>query len=377
MSILTASTILFAIVLAGLAILGAARVHLRTPNKLEATRRDLSYRRMLLVVSPITVLAAFVLGIWIVAWLTSQVVKSSRDVAVAALMGLVISLFGVVFLLAGRLYRWAAGTAVHSISPSVLLPIRYWVSEASLTAVVCGFIGAMSRGLGTGAVFVVIPVAVGLPPLYRALVGPFFLRKTMRAYLGMRNEGPRSEQLMHLQTWVDQLAVQYSLKTPPPLIPEEGLRTFAAEALRPEAAIFVSKELLAAMTPEECKGLIAHEFAHILRRERLRRALVEAAVTFWYIGLFAWWMYGHARATLGTQFVWLIGYTYVMQAVRTTLSRRGEFAADKLAAKIVGDFRPVAGMVQKMATISRIPANRATRTHPSPAARIAALVSFS
>lgn len=182
---------------------------------------------------------------------------------------------------------------------------------------------------------------------------------------------------MQLQTWVDQLAVQYGLKTPPPLLPEEGLRTFAAEALRPEAAIFVSKELLAAMTPEECKGLIAHEFAHILRRERLRRALVEAAVTFWYIGLFAWWMYGHAGATLGTQFVWLIGYTYVMQAVRTTLSRRGEFAADKLAAKIVGDFRPVAGMVQKMASISRIPANRATRTHPSPAARIAALGSSS
>jgi Zn-dependent protease with chaperone function len=377
MSLLTASTILFAIVLAGLAILGAARSHFRAPNKLEASRRDLSYRRMLGVVSPITVLAAFVLGIWLVAWLASQAVKNSREAAVAALMGLAVSLFGVVFPLASRLYKWGTATTVRSIGQSVMLPASYWASEGSLTALGCGFFGAMSREWGTGALFVVIPVAVGFPPLYRALVGPLFLRKKMRGYLAMRSQGQRSEHLVHLQTWVDELAVRYRLKTAPPLIPEEGLRTFAVEALRPEAAIFVSEKLLAGMTVEERKGLIAHEFAHILRRERLRRALVEALVTSWYIGLFAWWMYRHAGTTLGAQFVWLIVYAYVRQAVRTALSRRSEFAADKLAAEIVGDSRPIAGMVQKMATISRIPLNRATSTHPSPAARIAALGSFS
>jgi Zn-dependent protease with chaperone function len=258
-----------------------------------------------------------------------------------------------------------------------MLPASYWASEGSVTALICGFFGAMSREWGTGALFVVIPVAVGFPPLFRALVGPLFLRKRMRRYVVMRNEGPKSEHFLHLQTWVDELAVRYRLKTTPPLIPEDGLRTFAAEALRPEAAIFVSEKLLAGMNPEERKGLIAHEFAHILRRERLRRALVEALVTSWYIGLFAWWMYRHPGATIGTQLVWMVVYAYLMQAVRTTLSRRSEFAADKLAAEILGDSRPVAGMVQKMATISRIPLDRATRTHPSPAARIAALDSSS
>jgi Zn-dependent protease with chaperone function len=371
MSVFAVSGIIFALMLAGIGLLSGARSDPETANRKGSAEQAGS--KMLLVAAAVTVLSAIVLGIWVAAWLAARARSDWREVMLGGLIGLTFSLLTVAFPLAGRLYRWATVKRLSSVEKPVMLPLTYWLTECGAVTLVCGLIGAIARFRSSGPDLVVLlPVAVALPPLFRALIGPLFMRKQMRNLITERHDSA-SDEVSQLQQWIDQLATRYALKTSPPLIPIAGKKAFAAEALRPEAAIFISSELLNAMTPDERKGLVAHEFAHIVRRERLRRALPLAVVTVWYIGLYAWWITQHPATTLANRLVWLIAYSYVMQAVRTALSRRSEFAADKLAAEMVGDARPVVGALQKIARVWRLPMDRATRTHPSTAARIAAL----
>ncbi len=371
MDVVAISGIIFAVMLVGMKTLLDARSD--SGNASARVREANAVSKLLLVAAPVTVLSAVVLGVWFAAWLAAHAGSNWRDVLMGGLIGLSISLLTLAFPVSGRLYRWATIKRRSAVAKPIELPLIYWLTECTATTVLCGAVGGVAHMRGTALDLVVLlPVAVSLPPLYRALVGPVFMRRQMRDLIAGHRESGNGDEW--LQLWIDQLSARYNLKVSPPLIRIVGEKAFAAEALRPEAAIFISSELLGAMTPDECKGLVAHEVAHIVRRERLRRALALAVVTTWYVGLYAWWITKYPGTTLGSRLIWLIAYSYVMQTVRTALRRRSEFAADKLAAQMVGDAAPVVGALRKIARVWKLPMDRATRTHPSPAARIAALV---
>ncbi len=201
-------------------------------------------------------------------------------------------------------------------------------------------------------------VAIGLLAPLIGLAGAFlslFFAKwlAIKAH-GIRVIEPalfRSDAERELHAIVSDVATRAGLETVPAVgvYDSPDVNAFATGASQSRSLVAFSSQLLAKLTPAEITAVVAHEVAHIANRDMLAIVLLQGAINsivlavvaplnlFRVANLFS------DRFSLGAEVcLWLaktavaLALTFVGGLMVKAFSRRREFRADALAARIVG-----------------------------------------
>jgi heat shock protein HtpX len=175
-----------------------------------------------------------------------------------------------------------------------------------------------------------------------------------------------------LHRMIGELARRAGLPVPRiAVIPSETPNAFATGRNPRNAVVAVTAGLLRHLEPEEIRGVLAHELAHIKHRDILIASL--AAVMAGAIGMlasmarFAMIFGGHrGREGGGNPLAMLIMVIVMPLAallVQMAISRSREFHADEAAARFVGSPRPLIRALKRLEAAAKrvpLPANPAT-----------------
>jgi heat shock protein HtpX len=219
--------------------------------------------------------------------------------------------------------------------------LRTWLLISGLSALLVGF-GALVGG--TSGIILFAIVAAGFN-----LVMYWFSAKL--ALKSSRARPLRDDEAPELHAMVRDLAQRAQIPVPSlHLIPSEQPNAFATGRNPQNAAVAVTEGLLQHMPPEQVRGVLAHEFAHIKNRDVLVQtiaAMIGAAVAAIANILQFSFLFGGGdddESPLG--FIGVIAAIIIAPLAATLLqlavSRQREFLADATAAEFLGEGRPLA-----------------------------------
>lgn len=162
-----------------------------------------------------------------------------------------------------------------------------------------------------------------------------------------------------LYAMVQDLAARAKLPMPKVyIIPEAQPNAFATGRNPENAAVAVTQGILQLVSPDELRGVLAHELAHVANRDTLTSAV--AAVMAGAISMLANWaqwalLFGAGRndeeegagSGIGS-LVMLLVAPIAATVIQLAISRSREYAADEYAARLIGDGRPLARALQRL-----------------------------
>lgn len=266
-------------------------------------------------------------------------------------------------------YMWASGA-----------PERHdktWRMEAA--AICWGAVGFVGAGAilyallplgGTAFSLLLVPLAACLIPLYETWLSPW-LQSWRSRRLG---DTPHAE----LDAWLSGLADEAR-------VPRFRVRVHEGREYNAHATgglvrnlVVLGGGLVAAMTTSELKAVLAHEIAHVIRRDvhKLLVALVIGATCYASVLVhFVNPNLNHATA-MGS----LLGMAYAgffaplaYLVLPGLLSRRLEYGADRLAAELLGDPELMIRALYRLCELRDVPHDKKSLTHPTTNERIDAL----
>ena len=221
--------------------------------------------------------------------------------------------------------------------------------------------------------FLVVPILLSLLPLYEACVLPW-LRYLHAGRLGESGHGD-------LEDWLRQLAARHR-------IPRFRVRVHAGTERNAFAMggifgnlVVIGNGLLTNMTQAQLEAVLAHEIAHVMRRDvaKLLGAILTGAICYAWIltEYLAPHLESDVPARVAVAWPLLIATAicaYV--ALPGYLSRCLEFGADRLAVSLLGDGQALIDALVRLHELRRTPLDRWMWTHPTGRARIAAIRSL-
>jgi heat shock protein HtpX len=227
--------------------------------------------------------------------------------------------------------------------------IRTWLLISGLSALLVGF-GALIGG--TSGIILFALVAAGFNLVMYWFSAKLAL-KTSRARPLAEDEAPE------LHAMVRDLAQRASIPVPSlHLIPSEQPNAFATGRNPQNSAVAVTEGLLRHMPPEQVRGVLAHEFAHIKNRDVLVQtiaAMIGAAIAAIANFLQFSFLFGGGdddESPLG--FIGMIAAIIVAplaaMLLQLAVSRQREYLADATAAGFLGEGRPLG---EALATLQR------------------------
>ncbi len=179
----------------------------------------------------------------------------------------------------------------------------------------------------------------------------------------------------HLQTWVDEVIIRHG-KRPIVVRVYEGslVNAFVLWGIR-GPWLLVGEGLLRKMSRSEVRAVLAHEIAHLIRRDHVRLLLSgivwAAAMTVCTMLVIAP-LYEADRELLGViatataNTLYFVALGFVM--------RRMEYATDRRAVELLGgQGAPLAAALEKLALLKKTPLDHKSLTHPSVQDRIEAI----
>ena len=287
------------------------------------------------------------------------------------------AMFGVLLylhvrVLVGDLARWSFFWALQA-------PERFdrtWRME--VTDIAWGAVGSagilaaifsLSALRETSFSFVLIGLCAAAAPLYESLAKPWL------QYWRSRRLGDAGHEA--LETWLAELARRRQIPRFQVRV-HDGMEknAFAMGGLLRNLVV-VGGGLASGMSERELKAILAHEIAHVIRRDvpKLVGVVVAGCVAF---------AFGFVHLVMPNQDDgirgFLVGMTYVALASPVIyvllpgfVGRRGEYGADRLAVKLLGDTQPLIDALARLHDLRNVPLDRKGLTHPTGAERIAAL----
>jgi heat shock protein HtpX len=219
--------------------------------------------------------------------------------------------------------------------------IRTWLLISGLSALLVGF-GALIGG--TSGIILFAVIAAGFNLVMYWFSAKLALKSSRARPLG-EDEAPE------LHAMVRDLAQRAQIPVPSlHLIPSEQPNAFATGRNPQNAAVAVTEGLLQHMPPEQVRGVLAHEFAHIKNRDVLVQtiaAMIGAAIAaIANILQFSFLFGGGDDDDSPLGFLGVIAAIIVAPLAATLLqlgvSRQREYLADATAAEFLGEGRPLA-----------------------------------
>ena len=214
---------------------------------------------------------------------------------------------------------------------------------------------------------VLLPI-VGLP-IYQGQIGPWIEYRKAREI--------RGDELSEARTWLREARRDGRIPRFRIRVRDTNLNNAMATAGMFGHLIVVGGGLLRNLEPHELKAVIAHEVAHVVNRDMAWLTLIgiagSACLAAWIILVSGPLMNaGGARMAAGFGLL-LVGAAVSLLPLQAILSPRLEYRADRVAATMMGDTRPLAQALARMAELTEMPMGQRTLTHPSYKARIEAL----
>ncbi len=148
--------------------------------------------------------------------------------------------------------------------------------------------------------------------------------------------------------------------------PEQQPNAFATGRNPSNAAICVTQGLLATLSWDETRGVLAHELAHVQNRDILTGSVAAAVATAisYFANMLMWSgaFGGSRRDSRDGNPIILLGFAILapMAAglIQMAISRTREFQADKSAAELLGTGEPLAAALEKLHGYSlRVPSH--------------------
>ena len=216
---------------------------------------------------------------------------------------------------------------------------------------------------------------LALFPLYQTMLLPW-LRYFRSPSLQLAANEDTDSNGANIQTWLNELRATKS-------VPRFHLRVQQGDLLNALALggtfrhlVVIGGGILKQMSAFELKGILAHEVAHVMRKDVLLRLLPASALgSVGYMILYLQHIQplmdegNHLAGVLllalyaGVAFGLIPGY----------VMRRAEYGADKLAVKLLGEREPLVQGLLKFAELTGQDLNYNSGTHPSINKRIAAI----
>jgi heat shock protein HtpX len=204
-------------------------------------------------------------------------------------------------------------------------------------------IGALIGGPDTALIFLVVAAVMNL--------GVYWFSD--RIALATARAKPISEQeAPQIYAMVRELTT--AAKMPMPriyLIPQAQPNAFATGRSPEKAAVAVTAGITHLLSPDELRGVIAHELAHIRNRDTLIQAVaatIGGAIT--YLGYMLLWFGGDDESPLGliASLVLVLLAPIAASIIQLAISRQREFSADATGAQICGNPESLASALLRL-----------------------------
>lgn len=158
---------------------------------------------------------------------------------------------------------------------------------------------------------------------------------------------------------VEELATKAGLPMPKVYItPEKSPNAFATGRNPEHSAVAVTQGILEVLTPQELRGVLAHELGHIKNRDILISTIVASiASAMMYLAHMLQWVniFGHSQDEEGQQSLnplalifTIVVAPFVALLVQMGISRTREYLADDAGAEISGDPDALASALRKI-----------------------------
>ena len=187
--------------------------------------------------------------------------------------------------------------------------------------------------------------------------------KIVLALYKARELSPAEAPFIHAT--VVELAARAGVPTPRLcLIPEQAPNAFATGRNPENAVIAVTEGIVRLLSPEELRGVLAHEMAHIVNRDILLQSIagvLASAITsiahfMQFAAIFGGRSSDGERSNPAALLVMAILAPLAAMLLQMALSRSREFYADQTGARLSGQPLALAGALHKLAAMNqRIP----------------------
>ena len=225
--------------------------------------------------------------------------------------------------------------------------LRTWLFVAGLTGLL------IAAGALVGGAFLYVFVALAV---LMNLVGYWF---SDRIALAASRARPLPEaEAPGLYTMVAELSQRAGIPTPRLyLIPSDQPNAFATGRSPARSAVAVTEGLLERMPPEQIRGVLAHELAHIRNRDVLvssLAAMIAGAISAIANVLQFTFLFGGADDEDQGPLGWLGALATLLLAplaamlLQLAVSRQREYLADATAARLLGGGRPLADALESL-----------------------------
>jgi heat shock protein HtpX len=204
-------------------------------------------------------------------------------------------------------------------------------------------IGALIGGPDTALIFLVVAAVMNLGVYW---FSDRIALATARAKPISEQEAPRIYEMVRELTT--------AAKMPMPriyLIPQAQANAFATGRSPEKAAVAVTAGITQLLSPDELRGVIAHELAHIRNRDTLIQAVaatIGGAIT--YLGYMLLWFGGDDESPLGliASLVLVLLAPIAASIIQLAISRQREYSADATGAQICGNPESLASALLRL-----------------------------
>ena len=135
------------------------------------------------------------------------------------------------------------------------------------------------------------------------------------------------------------------------VIPQDAPNAFATGRSPDKAAVAVTAGITQLLSPDELRGVIAHELAHIRNRDTLIQAVaasIGGAIT--YLGYMLLWFGGDDDSPLGliASLALVLLAPIAASIIQLAISRQREYSADATGAQICGNPESLASALLRL-----------------------------
>ncbi|MBQ4133175.1 MAG: zinc metalloprotease HtpX [Desulfovibrionaceae bacterium] len=172
-----------------------------------------------------------------------------------------------------------------------------------------------------------------------------------------REVGPYDAPMLHKM--VEELAARAGIPKPRLyIVPQEAPNAFATGRNPENAAVAVTEGILKLLSPDELKGVLAHELGHVMNRDILLQTVVAvmASVVTSLAYMLQWGAMTGDRENRGAGIAGLLLALLAPLAavlIQMGISRSREYMADEAGAKLSGSPLALASALNKLGAYSR------------------------
>lgn len=300
---------------------------------------------------------------------------SSLPAAPAGALGRTVGglLFGLAFfalraaLVGAEILHFWVTSRPHTLDSTEigLRQVTWWLLASCVTGIVIVHI-AFGISSESAWLWVMLPFAVGLYPVFEHL-------GLSRVLLFLQRR-EQHELVPGLSAWVDEVGNEHGAPRVTVLVWPGRTDAFTVGVWPFRAWIVLGGALIATLTPPQVRAIVAHEFAHVVRRDVRTLFLVGIATGSAYAltTTLVRPLFEQGSFMLGISVAGVAG-ALLLGIAPGAVSRRLEFAADRFAVRLTKDPESFGRALEKFAELHQLPADRATLTHPSIRSRIQAI----